>query len=301
MVGYTSLEEINRLTREFRESIIQPDGSHVLKKEHMEYMRTIHFDIPNFDYDVLFELPRFLVRTTVFPRGCRYGNADQPHFLTWMAEICHYPKWDVEYQDSRFPLLFDLLVSSHLGETSMPPPSLNVHLTRFLSNFHIFGACFAFPFLERCIRIKCNKYVKDDGLVIQDFKIPRYGRSDRPYARGNYISNISHELKLLDRYVATSEFKGRLRRFMGELNEDSGMRLDDPYEIVGYYRNTLLHGEHIWSTGWDAAAYLICMMLLSEITREEYNSKIGDLKEHIKWEQKTHSPFLWYKYSTRNF
>ena len=96
MVGHTSLEEIDKITREFRESVIQPDGSQRLTSDHMNYMQRANFDIPNLDYDVLCEIPRFLVRTTVFPRGNRYGNADKPHFLTWMAEICHYGRWSSE-------------------------------------------------------------------------------------------------------------------------------------------------------------------------------------------------------------
>lgn len=296
MSGYTSLEEIDQLTREFRESIIQPDGSRVLKAEHTEYMRTIHFDVPNMGYHVLFELPRFLVRTTIFPRGARYGNADEPHFLTWMTEICHFTKWNFKYQDRRFTGLFDLLVSSHLANASGLPSSLNFHLTRFLGSFHVFAACFAFPFLERCVRTKCKEYVRADGLVLREFRIPRYGKRDRSYDTGDYISNISHELKLLELYVATSEFRQRLRRFMDELNEDSWLRFNDPFELVSYWRNRLLHGEQIWSIGWDAATYLICMTLMSEIPKEEYNSKKDDLKEHIKSKQQTASPFLWYRY-----
>lgn len=296
MVSYTSLGEIDQVTRRFRESIIQPDGSHVLKNEHMAYMGRTNFDIPNLDFDVLFEIPRFLVRTTVFPRGCRYGNADQPHFLTWMAEVCQYRKRNFKWQDKRFTSLFDLLVSSHLGDVSGLPSYLNPYLIRFLGNFHIFAACFSFPFLERCIRTKCEKYVRNDGLVTEDFKISRHGRDHKHYTRGEHISNISHELKLLDCYVATPEFRARLRRFMDELNEDSLMRFNDPYDLIGHYRNTLLHGEDIWSTGWDAATYLICMILMSEIPQGEYDSKIDDLKQHIRFKQRTASPFLWYRY-----
>lgn len=293
---YSSLEEIDCLTRKFRESVIQPDGSHVLKDEHMEYMRTIHFDLPNLDYDVLCEIPRFLVRTTVFPRGCRYGNADQPHFLAWIAEVCDYPNWDFKHKDERFRHLFGLLISSHLADTSSLLPSLRRPSSQVFMRFHVFAACFAFPFLERCIRTKCDEYVRDDGRVIKGFRIHRYGKTDRPYVRGRYMSNISHELKLLDRYVASPELRGRLRRFMDELNEDSLLTLEDPYELVGHYRNKLLHGEEIWSTGWATATYLVCLLFLDEITRDEYNSKMSDLREHAKWKQRTGLPFLWYNY-----
>jgi len=293
---YSSLKEIDRLTSKFREGIIQPDGSRVLKHEHIEYQEMIHFDLPNLDYDVLFELPRFLVRTTIFPSGARYGNADQPHFLTWMAEICNY-KWDFKFQDKRFRHLFDLLVSSHLADVSSLPSSLNYYLVMFLNSFHTFAACFTFPFLERCIRMKCYKFVRDDGFVLEDFDIPRYGRGTRPYRRGQYISNISDELKLLAFYVAMPEFRARLDRFMDELNEDSWIRLDDPYELIGRWRNTLLHGEHVWSSGWDAATYLVCMILLSEIGRKNYELIKNDIKQLVKWKQKTASPFLWYPYT----
>lgn len=296
MVGYTSLEEINRLTREFRQDIIQPDGSIELKEKHIKYSSIIHFDIPNLDYDVLFELPRFLVRTTIFPRGVNIGNTDRPHFWTWMAEICNYSKWDFKYRDRRFPYLFNLLISSHLASISTLPLPLNFYQTQLLSSFHIFAACFAFPFLEKCLRTKCYKYVSEDGVVLKNFTIQLRGRKPRLYTKSSRISNITHELKLLDHYVATSFFRKRLQGFMDELNKDSGMRLNDSYELISKWRNPLLHGEQFWSTGRDAVTYLICMMLLSEISQKEYESKIDDLKENIKWKQKTASPFLWYNY-----
>ena len=295
MVLVSSLEEMEQLTREFREGIVQPDGGRILKQEHLKYQSEIHFDIPNLSYDILCEVPRLLVRTTIFPNGARYGNSDQYPFWLWMAEVCNYRKWDFEYRDKRFSDLFGLLISSHLA-VGIPFPSYpNYYLSRFLGSFHIFATCYAFPFLERCIRYKCHEYVNDDGYIIQDFSIPRFGRSDREYSRGQFISNISHELKLLDK-VATTNFREILRRFMDELNEDSWLRLDDPYEIIGNWRNMLLHGEHIWSSGWDATTCLICLVLLSEINAEEYNSKLADLKEDITWRQKQSTTFLWYPY-----
>ena len=69
--GHTSLEEIDRITREFRDSVIQPDGSQALAIDSMRYMQSVNFDIPNLEYDVLCEVPRFLVRTTVFSSGLR--------------------------------------------------------------------------------------------------------------------------------------------------------------------------------------------------------------------------------------
>jgi len=295
MTKPTSFEEIDQLTRKFRESIIQPEGELSVKAEHIEYMSKTHFDIPNLDYDILSELPRFLFRTTIFPTGTKFGNADRSHFLMWMAEIRHY-RWDFEYRDNLFPTLFDSLMRAHSVEVNKLPSSPDFRLTPLLMDVSMFAACFAFPLLERCIRTKCHEYVRGDGLVLQQFHIPRYGRRDRVYDVGNYISKISHELKLLELHVATSEFGKKLRSFIDEINEDFGLRFDDPYELIGYWRNRLLHGENIWSTGLDAVTYLICMMLMSEIRREEYNSKKDDLKKHIKFKQEKASPFLWYRY-----
>jgi len=295
MTKYTSLDDIDNLTREFRESIIQPDGRQTVKVDHYKFMQDVHFDIPNLDYNVLCELPKFLVRMTIFPGGNRYYNADQPHFLMWMAEICHF-RWDFTYHDKWFTHYFRLLVNSHLAKWTVPS-SLDRVIQDVLRDLHILAACYAFPFLERCIRTKCDKYVQEDGLVIKKFKIPRYGESDKSYTSGKHISNISHELKLLHRYVATSDLREMLDRFMNELNEDSGLRLNDVYELIGYWRNRLLHGEEIFGSGWDVATYLICIMLMSEITKDEYNSKLDELRDTIRFKQERGShPFLWYRY-----
>ena len=97
-------------------------------------------------------------------------------------------------------------------------------------------------------------------------------------------------------YVSSTFFKDILYNFLKELNEDSWLRFNDPFNLIGHWRNILLHGENIWSSGGDIATYLICLILLSNISRDEYNSKIDQLLEHIKFKQKTKSPFLWYPY-----
>lgn len=292
----SAIDELERITSEFRKDIIRPDGSRVLKEKHLIYQKTIHFDIPNMKYDVICEVPRFLIRTSIFPNGARYGNTDQPIFWLWMAEVSNFQDWDFEYKDKRFVDLFGLLISSHLVDVSYLTIPHNYHFGRFLGNFHILPACFAFPFLERCIRTKCREYVKNDGSVIKKFDIPRYGKTDRPYVVGKFISNISHEMKLLYHYVTSHDFKGIFNRFLDELNEDSWLRFPDPFDLIGHWRNMLLHGENIWSSGWEIATYLICLILLSYISEKEYNSKIDTLRKQIKYKQKIKSPFLWYPY-----
>lgn len=290
----TSLADIVKITSDFRKDIIQPDGSRVLQEKHLKYQNTIHFDIPHMEYDVLCEIPRYLVRTSIFPNGARYGNVDQRVFWLWMAEVSFFPEWDFEYRDERFIDLFGLLISSHLVDVSKITMPVNYHFARFIGNFHILPACYAFPFLERCIRTKCHQYVNEDGMVIKNFNIPRHGRNDRSYTIGQRISNISHELKLLYHYVASPNFRNTLNKFMNELNEDSWLRIPDPFNLIGCWRNRLLHGKNIWSSGWEIATYLICLILLSYISKVEYNLKIDSLREHIRYKQKTNSPFLWF-------
>lgn len=251
MILLKSLEDIDKITSDFRKAIIQPDGRHEFDEERYEYLGKIHFDIPHMEYNVLCEIPRYLVRTSIFPRGGIYGNLDKISFLLWMAEVSTYHEWDFEYRDKRFKDLFGLLICSHLYDVSKINIPNNYHFTRFIGNFHILPACYAFPLLERCIRFKCHKYVSHDGAVIKDFDIPRYGRNDRSYRIGQHISNISHELKLLYHHVASSNFQNTLNRFMNEVNEDSLLRLPDPFNLIGEWRNKLLHGEHIWSSGFD--------------------------------------------------
>ena len=290
----TSLTEIDKITSEFRKDIVQPDGSRVLLDKHLEYQKTIHFNIPHMEYDVLCEMPRYLVRTSIFPNGARYGNIDQVAFWLWMAEVSNFGQWDFKYKDKRFRDLFGLLISSHLVDVSKITMPINYHFTRFIGNFHILPACYSFPFLERCIRFKCYKYVDEDGTVIKQFNIPRNGRSDRSYKIGQRVSNISHELILLYNYVASPYLQNTLYKFLNELNEDSWLRIPDPFNLIGDWRNNLLHGKNIWSSGWEIATYLICLILLSYISNDEYNTKIDSLREFIRYKQKMNSPFLWY-------
>ncbi|GAJ03513.1 unnamed protein product, partial [marine sediment metagenome] len=221
----------------------------------------------------------------------RYANSDQIPFLLWMAEVGFFHKWDFKYRDKRFRDLFGLLIGSHLFDASNINMPNNYHFTRFIGNFHILPACYSFPFLERCIRFKCHEYVSESGSVKKRFNIP----GERTYEIGRRsISNISHELKLLYHHVASSNFQNILNRLMDELNEDSWLRLPDPYNLIGNWRNKLLHGENIWSSGFEISTYLISLILLSYISEDEYNSKIDSLLEHIQYKQETNSSYLWY-------
>ncbi len=228
MASTKLLSEIDTITTDFRRDIVRPDGSRVLHERHIEYQKTIHFDIPHMKYDVLCEIPRYLIRTSVFPNGARYGNADQYVFWLWLAEVSSFHDWDFEYRDNRFQDLFGLLISSFffdVGGITMPR---NYHFARFIGNFHILPSCFSFPFLERCIRFKSHEYVSPNGVVLKDFNLPRYGRSDRSYRIGQPpISNISHGLKLLYYHVASSHYQNIMDRFMNELNEVSGLRISE--------------------------------------------------------------------------
>jgi len=301
MTSFTLISDIEKQTNEIRKAIIQPDGSIQVKMEQWKYMNSINIDIINIDYSTLCELPRFLMRTSIFPIDNYFHNLDISHFLMWMAEIFSFRydfNPDAMKQDTLFSRYFKSLLASQLFSiTQLSMENIPFYLRESLGELSIFSACFSFAFLERCIRIKCSDFVGDDGLVLQDFNIPRYHRSDRKYVKGNYISNISHELKLLTLYVATIDFKDRLNRFMNELNEVSGHRLDDPFELISNWRNRLLHGENIWSTGLDVTTYLICMMLLDEIPEQIYNSKKDVLKDIIKFKQQDHirAHDLWYR------
>jgi len=297
----TSISEIEKLTKEFRESIIKPDGRHVLKAEHTKFMRTVHFDFPHLDYKTIFELPKFLVRTTVFPRECRYHNVDQTQFFAWSAELCNYPKWFDKWKDKEFSHLFNLLVSSQLREyTILIPKTINenIHIIDFLTGLDIFATCFAFPLLERCIRYTCNEYVKVDGVVIKHFTISELDGEDIKYGNEGRkrVNNISHELKLLREYVASPEFRLRLDDFMRELNDASQWGFADPYNIIKKWRNPLLHGEQMSHIGLDFASYLISMLLLNQISEDEYNENLEDIRKLVKWKQRTSSPYLWYRH-----
>jgi len=302
MTGFTSISDIDEKTNAIRKAIIHPDGSIQVKMEHWKYMNSLNIDILNIDYNVLCELPRFLMRTSIFPIDNYFHNLDSSHFFMWMAEIFSFRydfNPDAMKRDSLFSRYFTSLLASQLYSiTSLSMENIPFYLREALGELSIFTACFAFAFLERCIRIKCSDFVGDDGLILQDFDIPRYHRSDRKYVKGKYISNISHEFKLLTFYVAIDDFKDRLIKFVNELNEVSGHHLDDPFELISHWRNRLLHGENIWSTGLDITTYLICMILLDEIPGQIYNSKKDELKDIIKFKQQDNirAHDLWYRF-----
>jgi hypothetical protein len=89
----------------------------------------------------------------------------------------------------------------------------------------------AYPLLEGIIRRKLSKFITPSGIVLRDFQV--IGRKE-PYEEGKRISNLYHELQLLEKETQNSSLKAML----ADVN-----RVQPLFPDIHKYRNMLLHGE----------------------------------------------------------
>ena len=107
------IEKIDLLTAKYRDSIIQPDGSHSIKTEFDKYLILNNFAELELiqDLNIIRELPRFLIRTSMFPRGCCYQNKDHAFFLVWTSKTLQKLIRSPLYEDKNDRHYIDLLIN----------------------------------------------------------------------------------------------------------------------------------------------------------------------------------------------
>jgi len=117
MIQSELLEKIDRLSTKYRESIIQPDGSLGIKTEFNKYLFLNNFSEFELiqDFEIVCELPLFLIRTSIFPRENCFQNQDHRFFLNWTSKILqnlirpplYKDKHDRHYLNLLINLLYD--------------------------------------------------------------------------------------------------------------------------------------------------------------------------------------------------
>ena len=92
----------------------------------------------------------------------------------------------------------------------------------------------AYPLLEGAIRRKLPKFVSSKGIVQSEFEVLTLKGRVREYKCGKLISNLYHELQLLEKESPSPFLKAKL----SYIN-----KIQPFFEEIHKFRNMLLHGE----------------------------------------------------------
>jgi hypothetical protein len=291
------LSKIRQLCDKYKELALRPNGSVVLTAEHNKLLITRYFEVPNLSLEVLQEIPVYLTQTLAFSRGNVIITQDHTLFWAWTAEIVHQLTRNIKLFNSDITHFFGLLVHANLSSLGRAPRDardMNInsairllvdnHVEAVITEIHTLSAGFAFSLLEKLVRKKCGEYVKENGEIKKDFKI-----KNRLYKQGEIISNLAHELQLLEK-IANKNLKEKLQMFKEMLRKADEKISKDAYTILKEWRNTLLHGERLFSTTTGIVTNLICLILLNEIPNDLYETKRKEIEKTVEWNLRTGMP-----------
>lgn len=292
------LSKIDALTKKYRREIIQPTGGLVLAAGTLQYAISNNFNQDDItkDYVLFCNLPRFLLRESIFPmHNVIIADSAVSFFDFWAIKTINYfrfhPRWIHQF-------LFDpetikqyenltLLESLLLFEIDRAPYSIIRERTPLWKVINDANSkllpCFVFPFLENLVRSECKNLIRQDGTIIDINSFPtklkkqyqnRYQRDPQNFQ----ISNIGDEL-LLFTSTTTNPLKSTIDFTIKEFAKCLNSR-SNPYKTFSNTRNSVLHGD-IGIQGTMAAKYIIFLIFLSKINATDYNNEFQKIKVRL--------------------
>lgn len=286
------LSKIEALTSQYRNLIIQPNGALAIgNQQQNELLISNNFTSEELtqDFSIFCQLPPFLIRTCIFPRG-NIVIADRalPFIDYWAIKTInyfnHHPKFmkrDFEQNDNL--QLFESLLLLDLQRERFDIIKRETPLGKVIDNATgKLLPCFIYPFLEASVRKACSKLINSDGTIVNVNAFPTKIKAlyeNRLKKDPNYhVSNIGDELLLLTQ-ASTNPLRvtidATLKEFASCLNSSK-----DVYATISEARNGILHGESIGSKGAITAKYIIFLICLSSISKEDYKKELDRIRHY---------------------
>jgi hypothetical protein len=180
----------------------------------------------------------------------------------------------LDYLDTRVSIREDANLEKYMHMTSslvcltqfqnsiafddMLPKRLAKHLKRIIGGDPLFtpsmetepslqiATFLAYPLLEGVVRRKLSRFISPDGTVLQEFEV-----EGRKYLVGRRISNLRHELLLLEKESSSAPLRAKL---------ESMNKFQSFPEDIGKYRNMLLHAE--LTASWHSLTLLLLTYII---------------------------------------
>lgn len=258
--------------------------------EHLQVFRS-GYRIEDFNQAELGELAVQLTRSL---RG--QINADHKHFWAWCTFLTIRFKrqiaafGDKDWRDA-FRSLVDLTLSSRklrgagssyleLHQASLE--YVNHHLLQTWMDKWMIAAPLALAVLEGLLRRKNGTYVDRDGIVTKQFQLGR-----RPYNINQHLNRIDESLRLFDQNTIPD--RNRPCTSLGSFNKEMLALYPgtDAYDLIGSWRNDLMHGSQYWMDRVPIVLNLISLLVIDEIDPTTYAAQHADLQRAVKWNEQT--------------
>jgi len=185
----------------------------------------------------LFDLIEYLDKTVSIPED---PNLEKYLHMT-ASLVCL-----TQFEGSEFDMVLPVRLAKHLeriiGPDPFKVPSMEMQPSLQIATF------LAYPLLEGVIRRKLPNFMSPKGQVLREFQVP--GRTYKP---GERISNLYHELQIIEKESTSPSLKAKLSC----INE-----LQPLFQEIRKWRNSLLHGELTASWHSITLFLLTCLILL---------------------------------------
>jgi hypothetical protein len=294
------LNKIDALTSQYRNLIIQPNGDLSIGNDQQNnVMISQNFKADELieDFTIFCQLPPFLIRTCIFPRGNTIiMDRALPFFDLWAVKTIHYfshhPKFMMQNRNVRnFEFdsnleLFESLLLLGLERERFDIIRHDTPLGKVISeSSEKLLPCFVYPLLESLVRNGCNGILNPDGTIADITTFSALPAEKKIFyeerLRQNpkfQVSNIGDELLLLTKASANpfrAIIDATIKEFANCVNSPK-----EAYATIRDARNGILHGEQIGSKGAIAVKYIIFLICLSKIPEEEYKKEFHRLQHY---------------------
>jgi hypothetical protein len=268
-----------------------------------EYLQIFRngFTLFDFNHDELSQLASLLTREL---RG--QINNDHYLFWGWCGFLTTYFEKDVSLFGDRdwhggYTDLLNLILSKRRRSPAGPAfinwsiqalQYVNSHLLETESNKWNVSGPLAFSILEGLLRRKNSNYVNTDGSIVRPFDVSKSAGGTTHYdltGRHTRLNNINDSLRCFEENVVVN--RGRNCPYLGQFEtEFLGLYPSrDVYDTIGYWRNSIVHGNEYWQNRSPILVNLICLLIIDEIEPSLYNSHSYQIKQRIEWNTKTHT------------
>lgn len=241
-------------------------------------------------YEAFNQMPILLLRTQKYQ-----VNQDHYYYWTYAVDVYEYfrelgllPFFDNEISN-RVRLLMGILLndnSMHRGPDrmkinvaleSLMPPLQKIRMDSFLIAAHL-----TYPLIEGVARRMLSKYKEIDGKLKDSITAFLSNDGKHVTVNSNRINRINILLRLIESKTINIQLRNNLKLFREEFEI---VYITDPnvkcYDLIDEKRNQLLHGERYWEKFFDALINLLCLLVNSAITKENYDAHYEEINKRI--------------------
>lgn len=250
------------------------------------------FEMHKLSYEAFNQMPILLLRTQKY-------QVNQDHYYYWtyamdvyehFKELNLIPFFDDEISN-RIRLLMGVLLLNDNSMNSGPDRmKINTAIDSLMPQIHkirmdsfLIAAHLTYPLLEGIARRMLSEYMDSNGKLKGNILPFLANDGKQVTVNSNRINRINILLRLIESKTSKIELRNNLKSFRDEFEL---IYLTDPnlkcYDLIDEKRNQLLHGERYWEKFFGALINLLCLLVNSAITKENYDVQYDEIFNKIE-------------------